>query len=361
MKQIRLARSPGERRVALLSDGELIAYRLERPARPDGVGDILRGRIAAAMPALAGAFVALPPPWAPGESGFLPESECEGRKLPPEGTILTLRVTRAGQGGKGPRLSARTPQSPGEMGLLARGPDAALRWAATHPEARIVTDDPAEAARLRAALGAGRVLLQPEAFDEALEEEVARLAELEWALPGGGRLIISPLPALTAVDVDSGGADPREVNRLAIPEFARQLRLRDLAGPILLDLAGLSVKQRAALEPELRSACGPDGLTQVLGLGPLGLFELRRARIHPPLHEVLADRALAQGLALLRQAARESAANPGQRLALEAPPALLAALESLPGALAEFTERAGHALTLRPAPSPGIAPWNADA
>ncbi|MBS7788599.1 ribonuclease E/G [Roseococcus sp. SDR] len=354
MRQIRLSRSPGERRVALLNDGALIAYRCERPARPDGVGDILRGRITAAMPALAGAFVALPPPWGDGETGFLPESECEGRKLPPEGTILTLRVTRAGQGGKGPRLSARTPQSPGGLALIARGPDAALRWATTHPEARIVTDDPAEAARLRAALGHARVLLQPEAFDSELEEEVARLAEPVWELAGGGRLIISPLPALTAVDVDSGGADPREVNARAIAEFARQLRLRDLAGPILLDLAGLSVKQRAALEPELRSACGPDGLTQLLGLGPLGLFELRRARIHPPLHEVLADRALAESLALLRQAMRESAASPSRRLALEAPPRVILALNALPEALAEFTARAGHPLTLRPAASPAI-------
>ena len=156
-----------------------------------------------------------------------------------------------------------------------------------------------------------------------------------------------PLPALTAVDVDSGGSDPREVNRIAIAEFARQLRLRDLAGPILLDLAGLSVKQRAALEPDLRSACGPDGLTQVLGIGPLGLFELRRARIHPPLHELLGERALTTGLALLRRAAREAAAAPSRRLALHAPPAVIAALEAIPEALAEFTARAGHAITLR--------------
>jgi hypothetical protein len=145
------------------------------------------------------------------------------------------------------------------------------------------------------------------------------------------------------------------VNRLAIVEFARQLRLRDLAGPILLDLAGLSVKQRAALEPELRAACGHDGLTQLLGLGPLGLFELRRARIHPPLHEVLAERALATGLALLRQAARESAARPGRRLALHAPAPVLAALDSMPGALEEFTALAGHPLQLHPHPTAEIA------
>jgi len=341
--QIHLSRSPGERRVALLRDGELQGYRLERPARPDGVGDIVQGRIASVMPALSGGFVAL----ADGQTGFLPESECEGRRIPSEGTRLTLRVTRAAQGGKGLRLSARTPQRDGE-GLLERGPDAALRWAIAHPIARIIADDPAEVARLRGLLGAGRVLLQPNAFDDALEDEVVRLHAPEWDLPGGGQLIFSPLPALTAVDVDSGGADPREVNRAAIIEFARQLRLRDLAGPILLDLAGLSVKQRAALEPDLRSACGPDGLTQMLGLGPLGLFELRRARIHPPLHEVLAERALATGLEWLRRAAAEAAASPSRRLALCAPRAVLAALEAMPEALAEFAQGAGHALVLRP-------------
>ncbi len=344
--QIHLSRSPGERRVALLRDGALQGYRLERPARPDGVGDIVQGRIASVMPALSGGFVAL----ADGQTGFLPESECEGRRVPSEGTRLTLRVTRAAQGGKGLRLSARTPPRDGPEGgeaLLERGPDAALRWAAAHPTARIIADDPAEVARLRGLLGAGRVLLQPNAFDDALEDEIARLHAPDWVLSGGGRLIFSPLPALTAVDVDSGGADPREVNRSAITEFARQLRLRDLAGPILLDLAGLSVKQRAALEPDLRSACGPDGLTQLLGLGPLGLFELRRARIHPPLHEVLQDRALATGLEWLRRAAREASVNPSRRLALNAPRAVLAALESLPEALAEFAQGSGHALALR--------------
>ena len=343
MIEIRLSRSPGERRVALLRHGELDGYRLERPARPDGVGDILRGRILTHMPALAGAFVALPE----GETGFLPESECEGRRLPSEGSILTLRVTRAAQGGKGKRVTARTPQVPGD-GLIARGPDAALRWARAYPDGMVTADDAGEVARLRGVLGAARVR-QGVAFDEALEDEVERLHVPEWALPGGGRLIISPLPALTAVDVDSAGADPREVNRLAILEFARQLRLRDLAGPILLDLAGLSVKQRAAMEPALRSACGPDGLTQMLGIGPLGLFEVRRARVHPPLHEVLAERALATGLALLRRAARESAADPARRMALHAAPSVIAALEAMPEALAEFAAGAGRPILLRAA------------
>nr|WP_302474187.1 ribonuclease E/G [Roseococcus sp. MDT2-1-1] len=328
----------------MLRDGVLAGYRVERPARPDGVGDTLRGRVVSRLPALAGGFVALPG----GESGFLPESECEGRRLPPEGTILTLRVTRAAQSGKGLRISARVKQRPsGPLALLERGPDQALRWAAAHPAAPLVVDDPAELARLRAALGPRAT--GGAAFDDALESEADSLALPETPLPGGGRLIISPLPALTAVDVDSGGADPREANRQALPELTRQIVLRDLAGPILLDLAGLSLKARGALEPAIRSALVGDGLVQALGFGPLGLFEMKRARIHPPLHEVLADRPLARGLALLRLAAREAAAAPHRVLALSAPAPVLDAIRALPGALEEFAARAGRPLVLRDA------------
>jgi len=255
-------------------------------------------------------------------------------------------VLRAAQGGKGARVSARVADHPGE-GVLARGPDQALRWASQFPEARVLTDSLAELARLRAALGARAAPGPP--FDDALEAEIEALHGPEVALAGGGRLIISPLEALTAVDVDSGGADPAAVNARAIPEFARQARLRDLAGPILLDVAGLTARQRTALEPALRAALGGDTLVRYLGLGPLGLFEMRRTRIHPPLHEVLADRALAHGLGLLRQAAREAAASPARRLALHAPAAVLAALRALPGALEEYAEAARHPLVLRDA------------
>ena len=324
--------------MALLRDGILRGFRIERPARPDGVGDIIRGRLESRQAALAGGFVALPG----GASGFLPESEVEGRRLPPEGTWLTLRVTRAAQNGKGLRLSARLPQRPGTgLALLERGPDQAQRWAAAFPDATITCDDRAEATRLHAR--------HAPAFDDALEAEAEALASPEAPIPGGGRLLITPLPALTAVDTDA--PDPRAANRHAIPEFARQLVLRDLAGPVVLDLAGLSAKQRQALEPALRAALAADPLSQPLGFGPLGLFELRRARIHPPLHEVLADRPLARGLALLRRAMRERDAAPHRRLALHAPAAVLAAIRALPGALAEF----GGPLPLRESATEEIA------
>jgi hypothetical protein len=56
---------------------------------------------------------------------------------------------------------------------------------------------------------------------------------------------------------------------------------------------------------------------------------------------------LAEGLAALRQAARDAAARPAQKLMLEARPEVIAALRALPGALEEYTALAGHGLELR--------------
>ncbi len=364
--------SPGEVRVALLRGDRLDEAWVERPARPDGVGDLQRARVAALAPAMAGAFLAL----AGGETGFLPESEAGPVRQPigksvHEGLILPVRVTRAAQGGKGPRVTARL--TPAELAraaaappgtaplLLARGPDAALRLARAHPAAAVLTDGAGMAARLRAALGPERVAFSPRpVFDDALEAEFDLLAGPEVPLPGGGRILLHPTPALTALDVDAGTAagerDPQaqlRVNEAAVLEAARQIRLRQLAGPILLDLAGMTQKRRAALAEPLARALAPDHLARLLGLGPLGLFEILRQRIHPPLHEVLAG-PLTPGLAALRQAVREAAASPGRRLALRAAPAVLAALEALPGAMAEAAAAIGQPLQLRPEPGRAV-------
>ena len=348
--EIRLSASPGERRVALLEDGVLTEAWVERPARPDGVGDVHLARVRAVVPALSGAFVEL----AGGAQAFLPEAEASrpvrpiGRAVS-EGQALPVRVVRAAQGGKGMRVTALLdPPEPGTgeaPRLLRRGPEAAERLAAAHPGAPILADDAALAARLRArGLPAG---FARDAFDAALEAAFAALSEPEVPLPGGGRLSIHPTPALTALDVDGGGRDPAEANRDAIAEAARQIRLRNLSGAILLDPAGLSVKRRAALLPAVRAAIGRDPLLRLHGLTPGGLIEFTRARIHPPLHEVL-EGPLAPGLAALRRVLREAAAAPAARLVLAAHPSVLDALAALPGALAEADAALAYPLSLRP-------------
>jgi hypothetical protein len=229
-------------------------------------------------------------------------------------------------------------------------------------------DSPALAATLRGALGRDRVALRPAPIlDDALEAEIETLAGPETPLPGGtGRILVHPTPALTAIDIDAGSAagsrDPaaqERLNLLAVQEAARQIRLRNLAGPILIDLAGMPARRRAALAAPLEAALAPDTLATLKGLGPLGLFELLRRRVHPPLHEVLGGRmaAVTHGLAALRHAAREAAANPGAALALHAPPAVIATLRTLPAALETYATEAGRPLVL--VADPALAPGEA--
>ncbi len=344
--------SPGEIRVAVAEDGELLDYAIWRPGAPDGVGDLHRGRVIARVPAMAGAFVALV-----GAEGFLPDTE--GAKTATAGTILGVRVTRAPQGGKGPRLTAhladaeRSLIGEGPPALLLRGPDPVRRFPLVYPEAPVIVDHPALATALRPVLGL-RVEIG-EAFDDAIESAVDALAEPLAELPGGARLSVYPTPALTALDLDLGAAtaDPRPkrvVQALANLELfgaiARQIVLRNLSGAIMLDLGGMPAKQRATLARPLEAALAPDPLRpRLLGFTALGLAEIVRPRIHPPLAELLAG-PHAAGLVALRRAAREIGARPSLALRLRAAPAVVTALRADPVALPDFARRAGRELVI---------------
>jgi Ribonuclease G/E len=352
--KILVSASPGEVRVAVAEDDDLLDYAIHRPGAPDGVGDLHRGRIIARVPAMAGAFVALD-----GAEGFLPDTE--GAKNATEGAVLGVRVTRAPQGGKGPRLTARLLKQEralvgsGTPALLVRGPDPVLRFAFAYPDAQVVVDDPALAAELRPTLGLLRVETG-EAFDEDIESAVDALADPVATLPGGARLSVYPTPALTALDLDLGSATtdarPKQfAQKLAnielCGEIAHQIRLRNLGGAILLDFAGMRPKERATLARPLETALALDPLRpRLLGFTALGLAEIVRPRIHPPLAELLAG-PHAAGLAALRGAAREVAACPQVALSLRAAPAVVTALRADPVALPDFARRAGRPLELR--------------
>jgi Ribonuclease G/E len=372
---IHAAWSPGEVRIAAIAGGVLLDYALWRPGSPDGVGDIYRGRVTAIVPAMAGAFVTLTEGAAGrfnAAEGFLPDSE--GAKGGTEGTIRIVRISRAAQGGKGPRLSTRVDpleMDPGDKGpgLLRRGTDPLRELAARYPNAGVVVDDPALAASLRADLGE-RLTRVPQAFDDAIESEVERLASPEVTLASGVRLFVHPTPALVAIDVDGGGAltgrDPAARRHLALnvavlPELARQIRLRNLSGAIMVDLAGMKAKQRASLGAALAEALANDPLRpRFLGFTALGLAEISRPRVRAPLHERLAG-PLAAGLLALRTIARESHAEPGRRLSLRAAPAVIAALEADPVALADLARITGQGLNSRSDPSLPADGWRIEA
>ncbi len=341
--------SPGEVRVAVVRDNRLLDYAIWRPGQPDGVGDIHRGRVTALMASMAGAFVAL----ADGD-GFLPDSE--GAKGLTEGTILPVRVTRAAIGGKGPRLSARGTEGVphGPVGLIRRGPSALERFAALYPDAAVVVDDPSLAALVRE-----QCTIVPQAFDDDTESQVEALSEQTVTLPGGARLSIHPTPALVAIDTDSGGRQDSHaaINRSVAPFLAREIRLRNLSGAIVIDLAGLPIRKRTALGPVILAALADDPLKpRFMGFTALGLAEILRTRIHPPLHELLAG-PHAAGLAALRQIMRNLDPDPRRLPALRATPAVVEALQRDSVALPDLTRRAGRALTLRSDPALSGTDW----
>jgi Ribonuclease G/E len=356
--------SPGEVRVAVADGDTLLDYAIGRPGAPDGVGDLHRGRILSVVPAMAGAFVALD-----GANGFLPDSE--GAAGQSEGTMLGVRVTRAAQGGKGPRLTARLDAAEqalvgaGPVTLVRRGPGPVERLARLYPDAPVLADDAGLAAELRPALGA-RVSVTHAALDEALAEQIEALERPDAALPGGARMSVHPTPALVAIDIDAGAATAERrgkaaaqaaLNRRLLPALARQIRLRNLSGAILVDLAGMPQRKRAALGPALAAALADDPLhPRFLGFTALGLAEILRPRVHPPLHELLAG-PHAAGLAALRFLVRAVAADPTLAPVLRAAPAVVAALQADPVALNDFIRRTGRKADLRNDPGLSATRW----
>ena len=360
---IRVATSPGEAQVAVVDDNRLLDFSLWRPGAPDGVGDIHRGRVIAQVPAMAGAFVALID-----AEGFLPDSE--GAKGLTAGTILTVRVTRAAQGNKGPRLTARLDEAAagGPVALVCRGPDPVTRLAARYPDAPILVDDSGVAARLRTG---NRVSVGASVFDDDIADAIDALSGPVVEIPGGARVSIWPTPALVAIDVDAGGAlassgsagtggaraRHEALNRAILPALGDQIRLRNLSGGIVVDLAGLSPRKRAALAPDFVAALADDPLRpRFLGFTALGLAEIVRSRVHPPLHELLSG-PLAAGLAALRAVMAEYNSDPRAMPAVRAHPGVISALQADPAALPDLIRRTGRGATLRSDPSLPSTVW----
>lgn len=110
-------------------------------------------------------------------------------------------------------------------------------------------------------------------------------------LSGGGSIIIQETAALTAIDVNRGG-DNRPapaVNTDAAKEIARQIRLRNIGGIVLIDfLKGVGKEEQKTFLKSLTGIFDTDPCTvQIHGFTALGLVEITRKRRTPPLSERL--------------------------------------------------------------------------
>jgi len=128
-----------------------------------------------------------------------------------------------------------------------------------------------------------------------IEHQIESAYSRQVNLPSGGAIVIDHTEALVSVDVNSGratrGQDIEETalktNQEAADEIARQLRLRDLGGLIVIDFIDMeSQKNQREVENRLRDALRHDRARVQMGkISRFGLMELSRQRLRPALAE----------------------------------------------------------------------------
>lgn len=128
-----------------------------------------------------------------------------------------------------------------------------------------------------------------------IESQIETAFQREVKLPSGGSIVIDPTEALVSIDINSAratkGSDIEETalqtNLEAAEEIARQLRLRDIGGLIVIDFIDMTpAKNQRAVEDKVREALGADrARVQVGRISRFGLLEMSRQRLRPSLRE----------------------------------------------------------------------------
>jgi len=401
-KQILINALTKEVRIALLEEGQLTEFYVERKEKRGVVGNIYKGKVSKIVPAVQAAFVDIGLP----KKAFLYVKEAissqfedeefavegEEMELPPveevlsEGQELLVQVIKEPVGTKGPRITTNI-TIPGHylvllptidrVGLSRRitgeeererlrelaekikpeGCGIIIRTAAegateeelrrdlnyllkvwkglrdkaekkpppsllyqdleivpktlrdllTEDVSEVIIDSPAEYERAlsfaRAFIPklAGRIklyrgeipLFEKFQIEEAIEKALAR----KVYLPGGGYIVIDETEALVSIDVNSGKFKKSssieetalEINLKAAKEIARQLRLRDIGGIIVIDFIDMKNPENKQLLLEtLERELGKDrARTKIVSMSDLGLVEMTRKRVKKSLGKTL--------------------------------------------------------------------------
>ena len=360
-RTLALAVSPGEVWAALEEDGVLIGLRIARDATRDTVGAVYLGRIVALRPELPAALVDI----GLDRPAFLDARDADrqrGIAGLTEGAALIVAVTKAARADKacGVRLlrasderhaafdaAARLATPPARLDRADPAVVAAAKPLLNPPPDLILVDDRGGFAELRPFLAREHPALAPclalhgEAaplFDAlGIAEAVGAVLRSRVALPDGSALHIEATHAATMIDVDGGTRGALAANLDAARAVARQIGLRNLAGPIVIDFVGMKQREdRDQVLAALQTALAADAeKPELLGWTKLGHLELVRRRGAAPLAELLFERAadgalrktaLTLALGALRMVAREAQAQPGKIFSLAAHPDVAGAL-----------------------------------
>ena len=126
-------------------------------------------------------------------------------------------------------------------------------------------------------------------FKENIEEKLFEIFDTEVKLGSGGYLVINPTEALVSIDVNSGKSIKQknientalDTNLEAVDEIARQIKIRDLSGLIIIDFIDmLNFRNRKQIERRLKEKCRNDRARIQIGkISNFGLLEMSRQRL----------------------------------------------------------------------------------
>ncbi len=328
-----VSRSAGETRSALVAAGDIVevVHRRDGDVQP---GAVYLGNIGVRVPGVNAVFVDI----GEAEPGVLTLKP----PFPPEGAVQPVAVVVPPRADKGYVLRAESnvgwSKSDKAPTLLQPALDPVQDWWARYYVSinRICCEPRAEAVRISAMLSvgvpvdsapAGEDLFARYGIDDAIESAL----NPHVLLPCGGSVIIETTSAVTAIDVNSGSSNPSAANREAITAVARELRRRNIAGHIVIDM--IPGSGQGALPRLLAQAMANDPvLPRVAGLTPLGMIELTRQRIGLSLSEIFLDgnghlTAKSVALQALRRAVREAVSTQVVRIELVAAPDVITLLQ----------------------------------
>jgi ribonuclease G len=203
-----------------------------------------------------------------------------------------------------------------------------------------------------------------------IEEEIERACRRRIHLPSGGGLVIETTEALTSIDVNSGRFDAASdleqmalrTNSEAAREAARQIRLRNLSGLIVIDLIHMESDDHwNTVIDILDDVTGRDrNPTRVLGVTEAGLVEITRRRRREPLLHTMTEICKACGGAgrvksldaasidILRALKREAGVVPPGEIVVYAAPDVIDSLETDYGEMVDGVEdETGRSIDLR--------------
>ena len=126
-------------------------------------------------------------------------------------------------------------------------------------------------------------------FEEGIEQKLNQIFDTEIKLSSGGYLVINPTEALVSIDINSGSSIKQknvestalDTNLEAAEEIARQIKIRDLSGLIIIDFIDmLSYGNRKMVERKLKEKCRTDRARIQIGrISNFGLLEMSRQRL----------------------------------------------------------------------------------